>query len=252
MCTVTVVPAGSLAGHPAYRLACNRDESVRRPVSSPPGCHLIGGRAALMPMDGLAGGTWIAVNDAGLSMTLLNASGGARGGKRRSRGLIIPDLLGHDSAPEAARQVLETLDPELHLPFRLVITDGRTLVEVRSDGVRLARRAQPAGLRPKLFTSSGLGDAVVEGPRGRLFEAFFLRSGDRAALQDAFHRHAWPDRPHLSVRMTRPGAATVSYTVIEVDRTGVRMRHTPGPPGTAVTQVTATLVPAGSIRACAG
>jgi len=209
------------------------------------------GREAVMPIDRLTGGTWIAANDAGLTLALLNASGGVRSGPRSSRGRIVPSLLHHATAGEAGREASASIDPGRYLPFRLLITDGLWLVEVASDGARLLRRTSRLGRHPLLFTSSGLGDQMVEGPRRRLFEAFFLRTTDRAKLQDAFHRHSWADRPHLSVRMERPGARTVSHTLIEVRGGVVRMSHTPGPPGGSAEAVVVTLPVGGVPRACA-
>ena len=75
--------------------------------------------------------------------------------------------------------------------------------------------SRPVGRTPLLFTSSGLGDHLVEGVRRELFEGFFAgpAEGWRAA-QDGFHRHRWEEgRGHLSVNMARPDARTVSFAV---------------------------------------
>ena len=57
-----------------------------------------------------------------------------------------------------------------------------------------------------------------------------MASGDLRAQQDAYHRHFWPDRRHLSVCMRRPDARTVSYTLVEHDGDAVRMLYHAGPP----------------------
>jgi hypothetical protein len=210
VCTVTVIWAAG-----TVRLACNRDEQLARPPALPPQIRRAGGRRAAFPTDPAGGGTWVAVSDAGLAMVLLNVNEGEKQERLppRSRGAIIPALLPAENLATAARQAL-ALEPAGYAPFRLVLVDRRELAEVRSDGksLRLLRRA---GLgEPALFTSSGLGDALVEGPRRRLFEEVFARAGSPFAQQDAYHRHSWPDRPHLSVCMNRPGARTVSRTVV--------------------------------------
>jgi hypothetical protein len=72
-----------------------------------------------------------------------------------------------------------------------------------------------------LFTSSGLGDALVEGPRRRLFERLVLGAEDSwLDGQSRFHRHRWPGQPELSVWMERPDARTVSRSVIDVASNG--------------------------------
>jgi hypothetical protein len=238
MCTVSVVTwRGGL------RLAANRDERRSRPEALPPDVRVFGRRRAILPLDPASGGTWIAASDAGLVMTVLNVTreSGARGVAPRSRGAIIPALLDAGSLEEAARRAL-ALEGRDHGPFRLVIADGREWVEFLSLGVRpeLVRRS---GLTaPLLFTSSGLGDALVEGPRRDLFERL-LAWGDWASAQDAFHRHAWPDRPHLSVCMRRPDARTVSHSVVALTEQGVSFAYHAGPPDRPAPCFTLSLSP---------
>jgi hypothetical protein len=215
MCTVTVLPC-RVDGAAAVRLACNRDEQRARPAALPPQLRRLGRLVAAWPTDPAGGGTWVGVNDAGLALALLNvtiAPGARRGPIARSRGAIIPDLLGCGDLDLALRQAA-ALDPALHAPFRLVLVAAGRLAEAMSDGKRL-RLAVPRPLAtPLLFTSSGLGDEVVAGPRGELFGERLLATTGDPGTQDSFHRHHWPDRPHLSVCMRRPDARTVSYTTI--------------------------------------
>ena len=58
----------------------------------------------------------------------------------------------------------------------------------------------------------------------------FSSATDWAVAQDAYHRHRWPDRPYLSVCMSRPEAKTVSYTVTEVQSEHVRLAYYPDSP----------------------
>src|SRR5206468_9651830 len=89
MCTVTVIrlphdPARAGGGRSApgwggrprggIRVASNRDELRSRAPGLAPEVRGFGSRRAMMPIDPVSGGTWIAVNDAGLAMTLLNAN----------------------------------------------------------------------------------------------------------------------------------------------------------------------------------
>src|SRR5205085_949351 len=100
MCTLTVVPLPD----GTVRLAFNRDERRTRPAGLPPVRRLFGPRQAVLPTDPASGGTWLAVNDAGLALAILNATPErppATAGGNRSRGAIIPALLGCDS-PAAA------------------------------------------------------------------------------------------------------------------------------------------------------
>ncbi len=92
--------------------------------------------------------------------------------------------------------------------------------------VRWARRHLSVarhGPGPLCFVSSGLGDARVAA-RLDLFEEMVAGPGPTAALQDAFHRHEWPERPEISVMMRRTEARTVSVTTLEVEARGDRWR----------------------------
>lgn len=243
MCTVSVVPlasghGGRSAGGRAaggYRLVCNRDESRRRPEALPPRRLWTGPRRALMPIDPQGGGTWIGVNDMGVTLSLLN--GNPRPGSippkgRRSRGLIIPRLLEENSARAAI--VRSTLMPLGDFaPFRLVIIDRETIAELRWSGRTLHARCADWSGKPAVFSSSGLGDRLVTAPRGALFRRLMAEGGDARRAQDRFHRHAWPARPHLSVVMSRPEARTVSRTAVEVSRGAARMTYEALPPGGA-------------------
>jgi hypothetical protein len=143
-----------------------------------------------------------------------------------SRGTIIPSALAASSFAEALARV-QDLDFDQFEPFRLVIADLEHVAEVVWAEGRFAI-TQPAPLGgPRLFTSSGLGDEVVAGPRRKLFEELFAADTDWPAAQDVFHRHVWPGREFASVWMTRPEARTVSLTVVEMHASATRMTDFP-------------------------
>jgi hypothetical protein len=216
MCTLSVIqPAAG-----ALRLAFNRDELYTRPPALPPRVVHVGERAVILPIDPQSGGTWIAVSDAGLAFAVLNVNPPERGVHRfpQSRGRVIGGLLDcYDLAQAVSRA--ERIDRSNYPPFRLVVADRREVVSLTDAG---SDRRDVTGDLPLMFTSSSLGDHVVEPPRRALFEADPPRS---AAEQDALHGNRWPDRPHLSVCMTRADAATVSYTVVEIDRRRVALKY---------------------------
>lgn len=219
MCTVSLIAQAS----DGYRIVCNRDESRTRPPAAAPRWHPIDGGTgrALWPMDMEAGGTWIAASERGLSLCLLNLNAGHipdAGLPRQSRGLLLPELIGLESVEHAAERWLSR-DLKGFAPCRMVgidLEDPRIL-EASWDG-RTSRVSWHSGV-PACFVSSGLGDHLVA-PRLSLFEHMVVRAGATPESQDAFHRHVWPDRPHLSVMMSRAAARTVSVTTLEVSRTG--------------------------------
>jgi hypothetical protein len=214
MCTVTVVPHGRGA-----RLLCNRDERRTRPPSHRPQIYELGGRAAVFPLDPQGGGTWIGVNDAGLAVALLNVHrrvDATRHEPRRSRGLIVRELLRCTSLSHATATAT-SLNPGAFGPFQLVIVQERGVVVAMSEAQVRIRCTQRTLDGPLLFTSSSLGDALVEPPRRQLFDRMVLRSPDGwLDGQARFHEHRWPRRPEISIRMERPDALTVSRTTIDI------------------------------------
>lgn len=226
MCTVTVLP---VAG--GFRLACNRDELRTRPPALPPETRRLGARLATFPLDPAGRGTWVAANDAGLALALLNHNPPVpRRTGARSRGLIIP-WLGSGQSLEEATSLALRLDLTAYSPFRLLMLNRRRCVALTWDGVVNRVELRPLD-RPLLFTSSSLGDRLVEAPRRRLFERMVVPSAT-PAVQDAFHRHQWPGRPHLSVNMCRGDAHTVSYTLVEASSQGMRLKYRGAAPGKA-------------------
>jgi hypothetical protein len=243
MCTVTIarIPVGA---DEMLRIACNRDESPTRGAALAPMTRRFGDRIAILPIDPVSEGTWFAVNDAGLVMTTLNKNPvpamliPVR--SRPSRGTVIPGLL-HCGDIDEATEVAFAICQGDFSPFRLILADFDIVREISfvAGDVTIVTRDLSQG--PLLFTSSGLGDAVVEEPRRSLFETMVRGAIDLRHGQDTFHGHAWPERRHLSVRMMRDGAATVSTTIIELDRTKASMTYTPLEQGNSGNTISAAI-----------
>ncbi|MBX2850315.1 MAG: NRDE family protein [Phycisphaeraceae bacterium] len=232
MCTVTIVPKPDAPR--AFRMACSRDELHGRASALPPNPALpfvYGDHLVSMPIDPVSGGTWVAANDAGLAITLLNYNPAEPPTDRDlSRGGVIPQLL-HASAVDEVFVLAKSIQANRMMPFRLVACDGRSLMLWRSTEPIEEAEVGSWSREPLMWTSSGLGDHVVEGPRRELFEGWFGDEPDAYLdRQDAFHRHRWPDREHLSVSMHRGDARTVSYTRVDVDPDKVTMTYHPDRP----------------------
>lgn len=221
MCTLTIIP---LRG--GFRLVTNRDESRTRARATPPRAVRVGGVSAAWPVDPAGGGTWVAVSGRGLALSVLNLNERpARELERRaddlSRGLLIPELIGAESAERAASALAER-ELVRFMPFTLIAADARRLVSARWDRERLEVSSRSLG--GACFVSSGLGDALVA-DRLPLFAELVASRGWTADSQDAFHAHRWPERPERSVLMSREDARTVSRTVVEVDSRCASLRY---------------------------
>jgi hypothetical protein len=225
MCTVSII--GLRDG---FRLVVNRDEARNRALARPPEVVRTNGVRALMPIDGESGGTWVAVTELGLGFALLNLNVQTGPQEGRSRGGIIPPLLACRSVDEAAAALVD-LPGWPYRPFRLIVAGDGVAIELRHGPALELRHSLTS---PLMFTSSGLGDRLVEAPRRALFERIMARRGARRGAgrgslvdrQDRFHAHRWRLRPHLSVTMERREASTVSRTVLEVGGNRVHMAYT--------------------------
>lgn len=238
MCTATLLCFPD--DPPKLRLVASRDELHTRRSATPPGTHIFGSHTALLPIDPSSGGTWVGVNDTGLIATLLNLNlpdMPELSVAQVSRGGVIPAMMMLSNV-EAAVQALETLPTRSMLPFRLLVGDSRRVAIVRSDGKQIQASINDRTDEPIMLTSSGLGDHRVEAPRRALFEDHPPRS---PSAQDAFHKHRWPEQPHLSIAMKRDDARTVSRTVVELSANDISMRYTPididGREGQTTTQI---------------
>ena len=234
MCTLSIV---SSSDHATVRLLFNRDERRMRPVASPPALQDVGHGHAIWPIDPVGGGTWVAANADGLAFALLNAGMPRPGPDAPSRGRVIPVLAGARSFEEVFTR-WRGLDTTRFQPFRLVVVSRHevaVLTRGRPDPIIV-----PAG-RAHVFSSSSLGDALVEEPRRELLTRLLRTTPDPWVAQTRYHHHAWPDRRHLSVMMSRPDACTVSCTDVRLTPDGVTMHYMPVVDGWPVSTVTRQL-----------
>src|SRR4051795_9445416 len=101
MCTVTFI-----ARKNGYGLGMNRDEKLTRVKALPPTRQEINGRIALLPSEP-GGGTWIGVNDTGVTFALINwyAVEARVSGNAISRGQLVRAAL-HANEADSIDQML--------------------------------------------------------------------------------------------------------------------------------------------------
>ncbi len=228
MCTLSW-----LLGEDGYEVHFNRDESRSRPAARPPVISEVSGRRVLAPTDAQAGGTWIAVNNAGLGLALLNRYDGGQARGARSRGLLVRELASLAS-PRAVSDALDTACLTPFGPFELALFFPGQAVRCWSwDGRRLSPRVLGDGDVP--LTSSGFdADGVRECRRKVFGEAGMPAAGTDLA---AVHRSHLPEKGPYSVCMHRSDAVTVSYTRLRVDARQAEMDYLPGSPCRAARSV---------------
>jgi hypothetical protein len=226
MCTVTFI-----ARQRGYCLGMNGDEKLTRPTGLPPKKKKVDGRAVISPSEP-GGGTWIAVNDHGATLALINwYSITARvGGKAVSRGEVIHSV-STASSPEFAGAALARLPINRINPFRLIgfFPATRGIVEWRWDLKRLVRKNQR--WKSQQWISSGFDELTAQSVRGKTFHRA-LRQYSAGSLDwlRRLHRSHAPQAGPFSTCMHRADAATVSYTEVAVSSRHSTMRYYAGAP----------------------
>jgi hypothetical protein len=202
----------------------NRDERHDRAGARPPRRWPAG---FVAPVDGGAGGTWIAARPDGVVLALLNhhvdAAPGA-GRPRVSRGRLVATLAAHREVPGAA--ALRACGLASFAPFRLLIVGRRGTPRVFTwNGRRLTSRALPAGAG--FLTSSSWNSRRVIAARQARFRRF-LRSRPSPTGTDLEALHTETTDPRgtaWAICMARDDARTVSRTTVVVTADGPRMTY---------------------------
>ncbi|HCQ13821.1 NRDE family protein [Flavobacterium sp.] len=129
MCTVSFVFSNGKA-----ILTHNRDEKIARPSAIEPQKYSINNKDIYFPKDPKAGGTWYAVAQNGTTIVLLNGADEKHQLKpsyRKSRGLIVLDLISSNSPIEAWKSI----DLSAIEPFTLVLFQDSKLYQLRWNEV---------------------------------------------------------------------------------------------------------------------
>ena len=209
-------------------LAMNRDEQKARPHALPPRRHQTGSREALYPLE-QSGGTWVGVNDAGLSLALINWYDKPQRDRTLcvSRGIVIPHLLAADDIADVGVFFSDLPLTRIN-PFRLIaISAGECKVrEWRWDGTALVSKRH--GWKCRHWFSSGHDEALANRKRARVVRAAMTGTQTPAWLRK-LHRSHQPERGAFSVCMHREDAQTVSYTEIAATGRKAQMRYAGGP-----------------------
>ena len=236
MCTVVVVPAADAQ----LIVAVNRDERLARSLALPPSQHQGERLDWLAPVDPDGGGTWVAINQVGCAVTVLNdyRSSYQPTEQIRSRGRLVVDLV-QSGDLEQVQERLEGCAIELarYRPFIALVAqrseaEPARAIEAHWDGRDLAVKVVEL---PRMWVSSGVPGDWAHRARQAEFERFIRNwTGDTDALHsgldELFSSHQ-PDKGPLSICMhTPPTAHTVSHTRIQVDSNQAAMEYRAGAP----------------------
>lgn len=212
-----------------YELFFNRDERNSRHRALPPKSNVVDGVQIISPTDTDAGGTWIAANQFGVTVCLLNHYQFEQIASYKdwtSRGQIVRHFSG-------ATQVEDVVAEFANLPlndfraFRLFVIEpsgANSLCVWDGHAPRIERDVSS----PK--SSSSVDALHVKGMRRTLFRNLDLVNSECTQAYLDYHASHLPTRSRESVCMHREDANTVSLTHVAVTEAQVLMRYADGPP----------------------
>ena len=210
MCTVSwlAAPDGG------YELFFNRDESYARGESAlPPRPAVKDGVRFIAPIDAEAGGTWIAANELGLTVCLLNrypAVPPRLPPAPTRRGHLVMGMADADSADDVFAR-LGRLELGVFRPFTLLVLDLEGPARrAWWDGRRLVVSPSPS---PVPLASSSKRSVEAAEAREALWRTLVLdRGGPGRERQVAYHRSHQPEPGPLAPCVHRSDGGTVSFT----------------------------------------
>lgn len=225
MCTVSW-----LKNEEGYALLFNRDERHTRMAAHPPTYFEIDGTTVCAPRDGDFGGTWVGLNEYGISVGLLNRYEDdltESPSNFATRGKIVLDLLG-GRALDQIQSRFQTLKLAAFRPFTVfAIAPGQPVFKADWNGRSLTLNRHADHTSP--LTSSSHDTFKARSARRVVYHALTRRGATLETLL-RFHTSHLPEAGPYSTCMHRADAQTVSFTMIMVGPDGGALRYTPGPP----------------------
>lgn len=219
MCTVTFLPKKK-----GYILTSNRDEDKNRASKVIfPNSFEFDEELIVFPKDPQGGGSWIAADNNGKVVCLLNGAKEKHVKKdayKKSRGLVVLDAFGYDSAKSFA----QNYDFQGIEPFTLVIGSyqkGKTTLGQIIWDENKAEYTELDSTNPVIWSSSTLYPQPIREARKTWFEEF-LKNGDFSVFGiRKFHRFGGDGDKSNDLFMERGfNLGTVSITSVEFDDQG--------------------------------
>jgi succinate dehydrogenase flavin-adding protein (antitoxin of CptAB toxin-antitoxin module) len=220
MCTVSFVFSNGKA-----IITHNRDEKVARPSAIEPKNYLVNNKNILFPKDPKAGGTWYAITEDGTILVLLNGADEKHEVKlpyRRSRGLIVLDIISSDSAINE----WENIDLDNVEPFTIVLFQDHKLYQLRWNGMQKTVLNLDT-TKSHIWSSATLYPKEIRENRSNWFHTFLdTRPEITETEMYNFHRYTENDNQENGLIINRNDSMkTLSITQSVVDQNKVTLVH---------------------------
>jgi hypothetical protein len=218
MCTVSFVNANG-----KIIITSNRDEKTFRPNAIEPKNYIVNNKKIIFPKDKKAGGTWYAINEYSTVLVLLNGADERhvlRDNYRKSRGLIVLDLISSDSVIAEWKNIdLNNIEP-----FTLVLFENKKLYQLRWNETEKST-IELDTTRSHIWSSSTLYPKAIREKRAQWFYTFLDTKPevDPAELLN-FHRYTEAGNTEHGLVINRNNALktlSITQTVIEKNKVAI-------------------------------
>lgn len=220
MCTVSFVNANG-----KIIITSNRDEKTLRPNAIEPQSYLVNNKNIIFPKDKKAGGTWFAVNENATVLVLLNGADEKhilKESYRKSRGLIVLELISSDSVIEEWRKIdLENIEP-----FTLVLFEEGKLYQLRWNETEKSTLQLDTN-QSHIWSSSTLYPKEIREKRANWFSTFLDTNPEVDADEMfGFHRYTEEGNTENGLVINRNDALkTLSITQAVVEKNKVVIHY---------------------------
>lgn len=209
MCTITWAESPE-----GLEIFFNRDEQRTRLSAEAPGVHLQYGVKYLAAIDGPGGGTWLAANEYGLAVAILNyyaAQVTAPVPDPASRGRLVTRFMACQSPGEVEQEMTIEKVANYRGFILLAFQRRQEVLQFTWDGRSLEKETRPFSLQ--VLSTSSVKTEQVLAYRYQAYRRQVLDQGlpDREAHK-AYHHSQHPEDPAYSVCMAREDARTVSFS----------------------------------------
>ena len=197
----------------SYEVFFNRDERKTRLQAEPPRVLEQGGISFLAPIDPVGSGTWMLVNERGVTVCLLNRWHEQVDGETptRSRGQIVMEMAEMENVP-AIEERLRAQDLSGVLPFTMVGFDPVGQRAWSWNGRELGVDHDPE----LPICSSSFHSAEVRAARQRRFQELCCRLRMGSDLLELYHSDPEDHPSPFTTRMLRSDAQTMNRSRVRV------------------------------------
>ncbi|MBK6940031.1 MAG: NRDE family protein [Planctomycetes bacterium] len=226
MCSVTWIRDDA-----GLHVFMNRDERRSRAPERPPRVFSRDGVRRIAPEDGAAGGTWIAANEHGLVVLLVNGylrDDAERTDEPRSRGRLVDEMAAARSSLELAT-ALRASDLRPYRSFRMLALHPEDEGCVATWDAHTLDVVDGADAHCPLLSSSHASSAVAAARLSTWHECLAERGRD-VGLLERYHASHARGPSAFSVCMHRDDAETRSFVRVRVDARTVWLTWSPGSP----------------------